>query len=161
MVSSGRSDDQQEESQTMRRLSAMCGALLLGALITPAQKDLTLQVEIHYTGSGTVDKSHKIFVLLWDSPGFLDNSVGPVDVRAATSKNATVTFYVQKVPAYVSTAYDPTGVWNAQDVDAGTPPSGSSLGMYTKAPPKPEPIKSTPEKVARVTISFDDSNKAK
>ena len=145
----------------MRRLSAMCGALLLGALIAPAQKDLTLQVEIHYTGSRTVDKTHKIFVLLWDSPGFLDNSVGPVDVRAATSKNGTVTFYVQKVPAYVSTAFDPTGVWDAQNIDAGTPPSGSSLGMYTKSPPKPEPINSAPGTVAKVTINFDDSKKVK
>jgi len=139
----------------------MCGALLLGALIAPAEKDLTLQVEIHYTGSRTVDKTHKIFVLLWDSPGFLDNSVGPVDVRAATSKNGTVTFYVQNVPAYVSTAFDPTGVWDAQNIDAGTPPSGSSLGMYTKSPPNPEPIHSPPGTVAKVTINFDDSKKVK
>ncbi len=147
----------------MGRLSALCGALLLGALTAAAQQDLTLRVELHYTGSGTVNKSQRIFVLLWDSPGFLDNSVPPVDVKAATSKNEIVTFsYVHKVPAYVSAAYDPTGQWDARYiVDAGPPPSGSSLGMYSKTPPKPEPINIEPGKIAKVTISFDDSNKAK
>src|SRR5438552_14946318 len=126
----------------MGRLSALCAALLLCTLTAAAQQDLTLQVELHYTGSGTVNKSHRIFVLLWDSPGFLDNSVPPVDVKVATSKNGIVTFsYVHKVPAYVSVAYDPAGQWDARYiVDAGPPPSGSSLGMYSKTPPKPEPI---------------------
>jgi hypothetical protein len=144
----------------MKRLSAICSALLLGALIAPAQQRLTLQVQLHYTGSGAVDATHKIFVALWDSPGFTDNSGPPVAVKSATSKNGIVTFSdVQKVPAYVSTAYDPTGQWDAQDPQAGTPPSGSSLGMYSKAPPKPDPITITPGKIVKITITFDDTNK--
>jgi hypothetical protein len=139
----------------------MCGAFLMGAPISHAQKDLTLQVQVQYTGSGKVDKAHRIFVLLWDSPNFLDNSVQKVDVRATASKNGIVTFYVQKTPAYVSAVYDPTGIWDALNVDVGTPPSGSSIGIYSKTPPKPEPINLTPEKFAKVTISFDDSNKVK
>jgi len=134
----------------------MCGALLLSALMISAQQGLTLQVQLHYTGSGTVDEAHKIFVALWDSAD--TDGAPPVDVKAATSKNGTVTFTdVKKVPAYVSAAYDPTGHWDAQS----PPPSGSSLGMYSKAPPKPDPIDITPGKVAKVTISFDDSNKVK
>jgi hypothetical protein len=146
----------------MKRLSGMCAVLLLGALITPAQRDLALQVQLHYTGSGTVDKTHKIFVALWDSPGFMDNSAPPVAVKSATSKDGTVTLSdVQKVPAYVSTAYDPTGQWDAQDPDAGTPPSGSSLGMHSKTPPKSDPINITPGTPAKITISFDDSKKVR
>jgi len=142
----------------MRRLSVMCGALLLCALMISAQQGLTLQVQLHYTGSGTVDDTHKIYVALWDSASFTDSGGGPpVDIKAAASKNGTVTFTdVQKVPAYVSAAYDPTGHWDAQS----PPPSGSSLGIYTKTPPKPEPINITPGKAAKVTITFDDSNKA-
>jgi Ca2+-binding RTX toxin-like protein len=140
----------------MRRLSVMCGALLLSALTISAQQGLTLQVQLHYTGSGTVDETHKIFVALWDSAGFTGDSAPPVDVKAATSKNGSVTFTdVKKVPAYVSAAYDPTGKWDAQS----PPPSGSSLGMYSKAPPKPEPINITPGKAAKVTITFDDTQK--
>jgi hypothetical protein len=141
----------------MRRLFVICGALLLCALMTSAQQGLTLQVQLHYTGSGTVDDTHKIYVALWDSAGFTGaDSAPPVDVKASTSKNGTVTFTdVKKVPAYVSAAYDPTGKWDAQS----PPPAGSSLGMYSKTPPKPEPINITPGKAAKVTITFDDSNK--
>src|SRR5712664_1678949 len=142
----------------MRRLFAMCGALLLAALITTAQQGLTLEVQLHYTGPGTVDATHKIFVALWDSAGFANGEGGPpVAVQSATSKNGTVTFSdVQKVPAYVSAAYDPTGNWDGQ---SGPPPKGASLGMHSKAPPKPDPIDIAPGKTAKATISFDDTVK--
>ena len=143
----------------MRRLSVICGALLLGALTTSAQQGHTLQVQLHYTGSGIVDATHKIFVALWDSAEFAGptNSSPPAAVRSATSKNGVVTFSdIQKSPAYVSAAYDPNGQWDGQ---SGPPPKGASVGMYSKAPPKPDPIALTPGKPAKVTISFDDSSK--
>src|SRR6266699_741597 len=113
----------------MVRLSVLSGALLFSAAIAPAQQDLTLQVQLQYKGSGTVDATHKIFVALWDSADF--GSAPPADVKSATSKNGVVTFSnVKKVPAYVSAAYDPSGRWDA----SGPPPTGASLGMYTKTP---------------------------
>ena len=138
----------------MKPLTIVYGAFVLvaaGALIALAQQSQNLQVQIHYTGSGTVDDNHKIYVALWDSPGFPDGSGGPpVAVQSTNSKNGTVTFTdIQKVPAYVSAAYDPTGKWDAQ---SGPPPTGSSLGMYSKAPPKPDPINITPGKAAKVSI---------
>ena len=140
----------------MKRLLSISGVLFLGALMAPAQQGRTLQVQIHYTGSGTVDETHKIFVALWDSPGFTDDSVPPVALKSTSSKDGMVTFSdIQKTPAYVSAAYDPAGQWDAQSA----PPKGSSLGMYSKAPPKPEPINLTPTRASKVTITFDDSNK--
>ena len=132
------------------------GAILGGALLAPAQQEgLTLQVQLHYTGSGTVDAGHKIFVALWDSA---DLSGGPpTEVKSATTKNATVTFSnVKKVPAFVSAAFDPTGQW---DGASGPPPTGASLGMYSKAPPKPDPIDIKPGTIAKVTITFNDAAK--
>ena len=139
----------------MRRLSILCGALLGGALMAPAQQGQTLQVQLHYTGSGTVDEGHKIFVALWDSADL--NSGPPTDVKSATSKNGIVTFSdVKRVPAYVSAAYDPSGNW---DGASGPPPTGASLGVYSKTPPKPDPITITPGKVAKITLSFADATK--
>jgi len=141
----------------MARLTVLCGVLLLSAAIAPAQQDLTLQVQLHYTGSGTVDATHKIFVALWDSADF--GSAPPTDVKSATSKNGVVTFSnVKKTPTYMSAAYDPTGHW---DGASGPPPAGSSLGMYSKAPPKPDPIDIAPGKIAKVTITFDDAVKVR
>jgi hypothetical protein len=112
----------------------------------------TIQVDVNYTGSGTVNASHKIYVALWDSVDF--NGGPPAAVESLVSRKGTVTFStVQRVPAYVSTAYDPTGAWDAQS----PPPSGSSLGMYTKNPPNPEPIDVAPGKTVKVAVNFDDS----
>ena len=139
----------------MKRLFAICGALILGAFLTPAQQGRTLQVQIHYTGSGTVDATHKIFVALWDSPDLTGGP--PTAVQSTTSKNGSVTFSdIQKSPVYVSAAYDPSGQWDA----SAPPPPGSSLGMFSTAPPKPDAVNVTPGKVAKVTITFDDTNKA-
>ena len=141
----------------MKRTIFICGALLAAGWTISAQQERTLQVQIHYTGSGTVDKDHKIYVALWDSADFTDGSVPPVAVESTASKDGIVTFSdVQKVPAFASTAFDPSGQWDAQ---SGPPPTGSSLGMHSKAPPKPEPIEIAPGKTAKVTINFDDSQK--
>jgi hypothetical protein len=146
-----------ERLRKMKRMLLVCGTFLAAALLTSAQQGLTLQVQIHYTGSGTVDENHKIFVALWDSPDFPAGGGPPVAVLSTTSKDGTVTFSdVQKSPAYASTAYDPTGQWDGQ---SGPPPTGTSLGMYSKAPPTPDPITLTPGKVAKVTITFDDTAK--
>ena len=101
-----------------------------------------------------MDGSHKIYVALWDSADF--NAGPPVAVKSLDSKTGSVTFTdVQTVPAYATTAYDPSGSWDAQS----PPPSGSSLGLYTVNPPKPEPIDVAPGKTAKVKLTFDDSNK--
>jgi hypothetical protein len=148
----------------MKRLSITLGlfALLASGVVAQTTTDKrTIQVDINYTGAGTVDASHKIYVALWDSSDM--NAAPPVAVQSLDSKKGTVTFSdVQKVPAYVSTAYDPTGAWNAQS----PPPSGSSLGLYSKNPPKaytptpnPEPIDVAAGKTVKVTITFNDSIK--
>jgi hypothetical protein len=138
-------------------LCTTLGSVFLFAACAVAQTSAdkrTIQVEISYTGSGTVNASHRIHVALWDSA---DLSGGPpTAVESLDSKKGTVTFSnVQKVPAYVSAAYDPTGGWDAQS----PPPSGSSLGMYSKNPPNPQPIDVAPGKTVKVSITFDDSVK--
>ena len=128
--------------------------ILVAAAIAVAQAGRTIQVDINYTGSGTVDSRHKIYVALWDSTDF--NGGAPVDVQSLDSKSGTVTFQnVKTVPAYVSTAYDPSGKWDAQS----PPPSGSSLGMYSSKPPTPDPIRVEPGKTARIKLTFNDAHK--
>lgn len=140
-----------------KRIFATLGLFVLLAACAVAQTSAdkrAIQVDINYTGSGTVNASHRIYVALWDSS---DMSGGPpAAVLSLNSKKGTVTFSdVQKVPAYVSAAYDPTGNWDAQS----PPPSGSSLGMYSKNPPTPQPIDVAPGKTVKVDITFDDSAK--
>jgi len=147
-----------EGSVIMRkRFSTTLGLLVLVTASIAAQTSAdkrTIQVDVTYTGSGTVDASHKIYVALWDSSDMTGGP--PVDVKSLDSKKGTVTFSdVQKVPAYVSTAYDPTGHWDAQS----PPPAGSSLGMFGKNPPNPDAIDVAPGKTVKVGVTFSDAVK--
>ena len=140
-----------------KRLCSTLGVFALFAVCAQAQTSpskRTIEVDINYTGSGTVNANHRIYVALWDSS---DMSGGPpAAVLSVNSKKGSVTFSdVQKVPAYVSAAFDPTGAWDAQS----PPPSGASLGMYSKKLPNPEPIDVAPGKTVKVAIMFDDSAK--
>lgn len=118
----------------------------------------TVKVKLNYTGSGTVDEKHKIFIALWNSPDFMTGGAGmPIGTGSATSKNGTVTLTnVTASPVYVSAAYDSSG---NSDGQSGPPPSGTSLGIYSKTPGKPEPIDLSGDKTAEVELTFDDSIK--
>src|SRR5262245_38689596 len=145
-----------KERHMSKHLRMMLGLVVLFAASTAAETtdQRAVQVDVSYTGAGTVDAGHKIYVALWDSA---DMSGGPpVEVKSLDSKKGTVTFSsVQRVPAYVSTAYDPTGRWDAKT----PPPSGTSLGMYSKNPPNPDAIDVAPGKTVRVGITFNDAVK--
>jgi hypothetical protein len=154
----------------MRQLQLkFCGLLVLGLLAVASPRaqsqdsktGATVQVRVNYSGSGTVDENHKIYVALWDSPAFVEEDsqgkVMPIDVQPVSSKHGTAVFTrVSKSPAYVSAAYDPNGQWDAK---SGPPPTGSSLGLYSVSPGKPEPIKVEAGKKVSVDVSFDDSIK--
>ena len=136
------------------RLPVIFGLMFFIVSCTFAQTARTIQVDVTYTGSGKVDASHKIYVALWDSA---DTNAGPpAALKSLEAKKGTVTFSdVQKAPAFVSVAYDPTGKWQAQS----PPPSGSSVAMYSEKPPQATPINVAPGKTARVKLTFDDKSK--
>src|SRR5436309_11898370 len=73
-----------------KRLCATLGLFVMFAACAVAQTnaDRTIQVDINYTGSGTVNASHKIYVALWDSPDF--SSGPPAAVKSLDSKKGTV-----------------------------------------------------------------------
>ena len=141
-----------------RRSFVLSGAALVSALAANAQTGSSkLMVQVSYTGSGKVDESHKIYVVLWDNPDFVRSSAAPpIVVKGVTSKSAMAEFDdIQKNPVYVSKAYDPTGKWDAMS----PPPNGSSLGLYAKEPGTPSPVQLQPGKTTTISAKFDDSNK--
>jgi hypothetical protein len=120
-------------------------------------KGRTLKVKLHYTGSGPVDDKHKIQVFVFDSPDFAQGNAMPTGMQMTASKDGSVTFSdVAKSPAYVAAVYDPTGGYDGQ---SGPPPSGASLGMYSKTPPQPGPIEIEAGKTVEIAVEFDDSAK--
>jgi hypothetical protein len=133
----------------------------LASVLAAQNAGSTLVVEVSYTGSGTVDASHKIIVALWDTAEFVKDgtSVAPIATKRIASKSGAATFQsVQKSPSYISMGYDPSGQW---DGESGPPPSGTSLGLYSKQPGTPAPIELKPGKTTKIAGTFDDSFKAK
>ena len=118
----------------------------------------TLELHVTYTGAGTVDEAHKFYVAMWDSPDFVKeggNSLKPIGTARIMSKSGIATFEeVQKTPVFISMAYDATGKWDDLKSD---PPSGTSLGLYSKEPGVPAPIDLVPGKTTKVSAELDDS----
>ena len=119
--------------------------------------DRTLNVKLHYTGAGTVDEKHPVRVFLFDSPDFVRGNGMPFAMQSATSKNGTVTFSdTGKSPVYLSAVYDPSGGYDGQ---SGPPPSGASLGLYSKTPGEPAPVAIDAGANATIDLTFDDTVK--
>ena len=117
----------------------------------------TLKLKLNYKGTGTVDAKHQIIVFLFDSPDFVQGGVMPMASQSGQAKDATLTFSdLSTSPVYAVAVYDPTGGYDGM---SGPPPSGSSMGMYSKTPGTPEPIKIEPGKTTEVELVFDDTAK--
>jgi hypothetical protein len=145
-----------------RRSFLVSGTVFASTLTALAQSESSkLVVQVSYTGSGTVDESHKVYVVLWDTPDFVKEDASgsqPIALKGVTAKSAAVQFDdVQKNPVYISMVYDPTGKWEGTTA----PPAGASLGLFQKEPGTPAPIQLQPGKTAKISASFDDSFKMK
>jgi len=140
-----------------------CGMFILaagfqfGSAQEKASTTRTLKVKLHYAGAATVDAKHQIRVFLFDSPDFVQGNAMPITMQSGDAKDATVTFAdVGKSPVYAAAVLDPSGSYDGQ---SGPPPSGSSLGLYTKTPPAPSAINIDEGKTVEVDLPFDDSTK--
>lgn len=143
-------------------LSAMLGMLLLAVLANTvhagqtAAASRTLKMKVQYTGTGTVDEKHKIYVFLFNSTDFMQGQGQPIATNTIASKDQTVTFSdLNDSPVYAAVVYDPSGNYDGQS----QPPTGSSTAIYAKSPNVPEPITIEPGKSAEVSITFDDTHK--
>jgi hypothetical protein len=151
---------------SMKRLLFAAGLLGLTSLAAMAQppspqekpaESRTLRVKMNYTGAGTVDEKHKIFLFVFDSPSFIQGGSMPIGGGVTAAKDGTVTVSNLSVsPVYVVAAFDPTGKYDGM---SGPPPSGASMGMYMDASGAPGPVKIDPGKTAEITVAFDDSFK--
>lgn len=125
-----------------------------GQTAAPAAR--TLKVQLHYTGTGTVDEKHKIYVFLFTSTDFMQGDSQPISTSTASSKEETITLSdLTASPLYAAVVYDPSGDYDGQS----QPPAGSSTALYAKTPNVPDPIEIEPGKTVAITLTFDDTHK--
>ena len=143
----------------MNRRKFVLAALASGLVSSGQPQNSDLVVQVSYTGPGTVDSSHKVYVVLWDTPQFVDekSQARPMKIKSVSAKSDTVRFNdVRSNPVYVSAVYDPTRTWDAKS----SPLPRSSLGLYAKKRHTAEPIQLSPGKTITISLTFGDLSKS-
>lgn len=139
--------------------------------VQAAPPERVLKITLNYTGAGTVDERHRIYVLLFDANPMTASTLSDatslatlpapaagvshiVARESAASKNGMITFHgVGVSPVYAAFFFDKTGTYNGH----GDPSAGSPMGVYGTPPDKLEAIALDPDKPVQLTFSFDDS----
>ena len=110
----------------------MIVALALAAWAAPtivAQEAGKLKVTVDYTGTGTVDATHEIFVWVFDNPNIGADSV-PIASDALTANGGALNFTGLPKEVYLAAAYDEKGDY---DGTSGPPPPGTPITIYGEA----------------------------
>jgi hypothetical protein len=110
-----------------------------------------VNVTVKYTGKGTVDATHKIWVWLFDTPEIGPGSI-PIAEDSTAKNGGAVTFAnVTAKEVFVAVAYDENGGFAGQ----APPPPGSPIAMYgvKLATDKPQPVIPGPKASVAITIS--------
>ena len=145
-----------------RAVSLISTTLIVSAMIVPLAANPTatqavaaesLKVTVKYTGKGDVDKTHRLWVWLFDSPDIGPGAI-PVAEMSLEENGSAATFNgltAQKV--WIAVAYDEKGGFGG----SAPPPSGSPVMLYGAESGAPAPV--TPGEAVEVAISFDDSQR--
>jgi hypothetical protein len=138
----------------MRRIAIIVTAIVLAASLPLAARGDdagTVKVTVKYTGKGTVDGSHRVWVWLFTSPDIGPGSM-PI-AQTSLDKNGMPALFenVAADRVWIAVAFDEQGVMAGD----GAPPTGTPIGLYVGSDGAPRPV--TPGDTADATLVFDDS----
>ena len=114
---------------------------------TPAAANVSITV--NYTGKGTVDTSHRLWVWLFSSPEIGAGSM-PIAQMSLDKNDAVAAFEaIGAERVWVAAAFDEKGIMTGNE----PPPSGTPVGIYVGSDGAPKAV--APGETAKLT--FDDS----
>jgi len=123
-----------------------------GAAPATAGDDQALDVTVTYSGKGEVSATHEISIFLFIDPNITEASM-PVAVGVLEANGGHFLFKNLPPTVYIAVVYDDTGNYKRE----GPPPPGTPVMLYGMASGAAEAVK--PGKDAKVTVTFDDSNR--
>ena len=119
----------------------------------PAGEEQTLDVTVTYSGKGEVSAKNEISIFLFTDPNITEGSM-PVAVGTVEENGGHFLFKGLPPVVYIAVVYDDTGNYSRE----GPPPPGTPVSLHGMAAAgAPEGVKSG--KDAKVTVTFDDSNR--
>jgi len=138
--------------QQMKRAVLGFAVLAMAVLAAPAamaQDSGALKVTVRYTGPGTVDATHELYIWVFDTPVIDENSV-PLAADVLTRNGATASFTGLPKQVYLVAAFDERGDYDG----SAAPPSGTPITLYG-ANGVADPVPTGDD--AAVTVTFDDT----
>ena len=147
-------------STSFRVLAGFAAAVIFTTAATgaeqtkPAADATSVNVTVKYTGAGTVDDNHRIWVWLFDNPTIGPDSI-PIGEQSISKNGGMATFSTTTTQVYIAIAYDEKGGFAGQ----APPPSGSPVALYGMSGPNGQPQAVTPGAKGTVTVTFDDSQR--
>jgi uncharacterized protein (DUF2141 family) len=139
-----------------KSLIVLAAAVALSAMAprwAAAQETGQLKVTVEYKGPGTVDKSHQIFVWVFDTPD-ISGSTEPISADVITTSGGTATFSGLPKTVYLAAAFNEKGDY---DGTQGPPPTGTPVTIYGGMGTAKAVESGGAE--AAVTVTFDDSTR--
>lgn len=132
-----------------------CATMVLAAghPATGAIAAESLKVTVKYTGKGDVDKTHRLWVWLFDSPDIGPGAIPVAEVSLEENGSAATFNGLTAQKVWIAVAYDEKGGFGG----SAPPPSGSPVMLYGAESGAPAPV--TPGEAVEVAISFDDSQR--
>jgi hypothetical protein len=120
----------------------------------PAAAATRVSVTVKYTGAGTVDDNHRIWVWIFDNPNIGPDAI-PIGEQSVAKNGGTATFSTSSPQVYIAMAYDEGGGFMGQ----APPPPGSPIALYGMKAPNEPPQPVTPGPTGDVTATFDDTQR--
>jgi hypothetical protein len=110
-----------------------------------------VSVTVRYTGQGTVDDGHRLWIWLFDSPDIGPGSI-PIHEASVAANGATTTIEVVGPDrVWIAVAYDQRG----GSAGNAPPASGSPVGIHADADGRPTQVDT--RGAATAVVTFDDS----
>jgi hypothetical protein len=125
---------------------------MYGAALT-AREAGAVKVTVKYTGEGTVDDNHRLWVWLFTTPDIGPGAI-PIAEMSTDKNGSTVTFdSVGANEVWIAVAYDTHGGFGGN----APPPSGSPVTIYGMESGAAKSV--TPDTQAVVTMTLSDARR--
>jgi hypothetical protein len=111
----------------------------------------TVKVTVTYKGKGTVDRSHKLWVWVFDTPNIGAGSMPIGQISLDTNGADAVFENVAGETVYLAAAFDESGSMMGD----APPPTGSPIGILSGANGAPAGV--TPGAKSTAVLNFDDT----
>jgi hypothetical protein len=150
-----------EETRVMKQIATFAFVMLMataamhvttgiaasaGARVTAG----AVKVTVNYTGKGTVDATHRVWVWLFTTPDIGPGSM-PIAEASIDANGSLATFDgIDAERVWIAAAFDESGTMRG----SAPPPSGSPVGFFAGTDSAPKSV--VPGEPA-VVMTFDDS----